>query len=99
MYGISKTLTGCLLWLFEQSGMDARRKRYLIASALFEYITNEAGKPFALRRHNDVEDMQRLLDTEYADLTGVLAAKKAAGHRNLARTIAVIKDDDEEPAT
>ena len=78
--------------------MDTRRKRYLIASALFEYITNEAGKPFALRRHHDVEDMQQLLDTEYADLAGALAAKKAAGHRNLAGTIAVIKDDGEDPA-
>jgi hypothetical protein len=41
--------------------------------------------------------MQPLLDTEYADLTGVLAARKTAGHRNLAGTIAVIKDDDENP--
>jgi len=98
MYGISKILMGCLLWLFEQSGMDARRKRYLIASALLEYINNEAGKPFTLQRQSDVEDMQQLLDTEYADLAGVLAAKKAAGHRNLAGTIAVIKDNDEDPA-
>jgi hypothetical protein len=42
--------------------------------------------------------MQQLLDTEYADLAGVLAAKKATGHRNLAGTIAVIKNDDEDPA-
>jgi hypothetical protein len=27
----------------------------------------------------------------------VLAARKAAGHRNLAGTIAVIEDDDEDP--
>jgi protein-disulfide isomerase-like protein with CxxC motif len=78
--------------------MDARRKRYLIASALLAYINNEAGKPFALQRHNDVEDMQQLLDTEYADLAGALAAKKAAGHRNLAGTIAAVKDDDADPA-
>ena len=79
--------------------MDTRRKRYLIASAFLEYITNEAGKPFALQRHSDVEDMQQLLDTEYADLAGMLAARKATGHRNLAGTIAVITDDDEDPAT
>jgi hypothetical protein len=99
MYGISKVLMGCLFWLCEQSGMDESRKRYLIASALLEYINNEAGKPFALQRHSDVEDMQQLLNTEYADLAGVLAAKKAAGHRNLAGIIAVIKDNDEAPAT
>jgi hypothetical protein len=42
--------------------------------------------------------MQHLLETEYADLAGALAAKKAAGHRNLAETIAAIKDNDEDPA-
>ena len=78
--------------------MDTRRKRYLIASALFEYINNEAGKPFALQRHTDVEAMQHLLDTEYADLAGALAARKAAGHRALAGTSAVIEGEDENPA-
>lgn len=77
--------------------MDTRRKRYLIASALVEYVTNEAGKPFELQRHSDLEDMRQLLETEYADLAGVLAARKNAGHRNLAGTIAVIKDNDEGP--
>jgi hypothetical protein len=77
--------------------MDTRRQRYLIASALLEYVNNEAGKPFELQRHGDVEDMRRLLETEYADLAGALAARKAAGHRKLAGTIAVIQDDDAEP--
>ena len=77
--------------------MDARRKRYLIASTLLEYVNNEAGKPFELQRHRDVEDMRRLLETEYADLAGVLAARKAAGHRNLAGTIAIIQDHDKDP--
>jgi hypothetical protein len=77
--------------------MDARRKRYLIASALLEYVNNEAGKPLELQRHSDVEDMRLLLDTEYADLAGVLAARKAAGHRNLAGTIAAVGDDGEGP--
>lgn len=56
--------------------MDTRRKYYLIASALFEYVPNEAGKPFALRRSNDAEDMQHILDTEYADLADMLAKRK-----------------------
>ena len=56
--------------------MDTRRKDYLIASALFEYVPNEAGKPFALRRSNDAEDMQHILDTEYADLADMLAKRK-----------------------
>jgi hypothetical protein len=53
---------------------------------------------FELQGHSDAEDMQRLLETEYAGFAGVLAAKKAAGHRNPAGTTAVIKDDDEAPA-
>jgi hypothetical protein len=72
--------------------MDTRRKRYLIASALFEYIRNEAGKPFELQHHNDVEDMQHILDTEFTDFVDVLATRKAAGHRNLAGTMTVVKD-------
>ena len=79
--------------------MDPRRKRYLIASALFEYVSNDAGKPCALQRQSDVEDMQRLLETEYADFAGALQARKVAGHRNLAATLAVIKDSDEDPAS
>lgn len=75
--------------------MDTRRKRYLIASALFEYINNEAGKPFELQHHNDVEDMRHILETEFADLLNVLTARKAAGYRNLAGTITVVKDDNE----
>ena len=78
--------------------MDTHRKRYLIASVLLEYINNEAGKPVVLQRHSDVEDMQQLLDTAYADLAGMLAARKTAGHRHLAGTIAVITDEDEDPA-
>jgi hypothetical protein len=35
--------------------MDTRRKRYLMASSLFEYVNNEEGKPFELQRHTDVE--------------------------------------------
>jgi hypothetical protein len=77
--------------------MHTRRKRYLIASALLEYVNNEVGKPFELQHDNDVEDMRHLLEAEYADLARVLAAQKAAGHRNLAGTIAVIEDDDEDP--
>jgi hypothetical protein len=77
--------------------MDARRKRYLIASALLEYVNNEAGKPYELQRHSDVEDIRSLLETECADLAGVLAARKAAGHRNLTGTISIIQDDDEDP--
>jgi hypothetical protein len=76
--------------------MDTSRKRYLIASALLEYVNNEDGKPFELQRHSDLEDIRHLLETEYADLAGALAARKAAGHRHLAGTVAVIKDDDEE---
>ena len=77
--------------------MDTRRKRYLIASALFEYVANEAGKPFELARDSDAEEMRQLLETEYADLAPVLSARKQAGHRNLAGTIAAVKDDDEAP--
>jgi hypothetical protein len=65
--------------------MDTRRKRYLIASALFDYVTNEAGKPLELRHDSDAEEMRQLLEADYADLAGVLAARKAAGHRNLTR--------------
>jgi hypothetical protein len=75
--------------------MDTRRKRYLIASALFEYINNEAGKPFELQHHSDVEDMRHILDTEFSDLVDVLAARKVAGHRNLAGTMTVVKDGNE----
>jgi hypothetical protein len=74
--------------------MDTRRKRYLIASALVESINHETGKPFALRRHHDVGDMQQLLQSEDADLAGILPARKAAGYQNLAGTMAVINDDE-----
>jgi hypothetical protein len=78
--------------------MDPRRKRYLIASALFEYVNSEAGKPLELRRDSDAEDMQHLLDTEYSDLVGMLADRKAKGHRKLAGAVAIINDKNEDPA-
>ncbi len=74
--------------------MDQRRKRYLMASALLEYIQQEAGKPLELRRDNDVEDMESILHAEYADLIEVLMSRKASGHRNLASTITVVQDQD-----
>ncbi len=74
--------------------MDQRRKRYLMASALLEYIQQESGKPLELRRDNDVEDMESILHAEYADLTEVLMSRKASGHRNLASTFTVVQDED-----
>jgi hypothetical protein len=71
----------------ERDAGNWKRQRYLIASALFEYVLNEEGKPFELRRHSDLEDMQGILYTEYAEFIELLEIRKRMGHRNLSNTI------------
>jgi len=64
-----------------------------IAQALFEFIRNDAGKPFEHQSGSNVEEMQYILQTGYADFIGALESGKEMRHRNLARTIATVKKD------
>lgn len=77
--------------------IDPGRKRFLIAQALFEFIRNDAGKPFEHQSGSNVEEMRHILQTEYADFIGVLETGKEMRHRNLARTIAAVKKDNDLP--
>jgi len=74
--------------------MELMREKYLVATALFEYINNEQGKPFELQRHNDVEEMQQLLDRDYAAFLETLQSRKSVGHQNLTGTIGLVQEDD-----
>jgi hypothetical protein len=73
--------------------IDPSRKRFLIAQALFEFIRNDAGKPFEHQSGSNVEEMRHILHTEYADIINVLEAGKSTRHRNLVQTIAAVKKD------
>lgn len=75
--------------------MTDPRKRYLIASALFEYILNEEGKPIELRRDNDVAEMIDILNTEYAGLLDTLAARKQMSHERMRQLLTVVEDSDD----
>lgn len=77
--------------------IDPRRKRFLIAQALFEFIRNDAGKPFEHQNGSNVEEIHHILETEYADFIGVLEAGKETRHRNLARTISAVEKDTDPP--
>ena len=73
--------------------MNVSRKRYLIASALFEYINNEENKPFEHQRGNNVEDMKRILHTEYPQFIETLLDQKQMKHARLRATIEAVEDD------
>jgi len=69
-----------------------QRQRLLIATALFEYILNEEGKPFELQSHSNVEEIRDILETDYRDLLGVLKKRKTYTHFNMRHNIAVIQE-------
>jgi len=54
--------------------IDERRKRYLIAKALWEFVADDRYKPIERQSPNDVDDMEAVLDTDYASEVATLIA-------------------------
>lgn len=42
-----------------------RRKRFLIAKALWEFAATDGSKPFERQSRSDVDDMETILDRDY----------------------------------
>ncbi|MDP2620288.1 MAG: hypothetical protein Q8P46_08935 [Hyphomicrobiales bacterium] len=57
--------------------INERRKNYLIAKALWEFIAQDGKKPSIRQNRNDVHDMEAILDSDYpAELSLLMRAEK-----------------------
>ena len=57
--------------------IDERRKNYLIAKALWEFIAQDGKKLSHRQNRNDVHDMEAILDSDYpAELSLLMRAEK-----------------------
>lgn len=54
--------------------MDPRRKRYLIAKALWEFVAENRNKPIERQAPNDADDMEAILDIDYRAEVATLIA-------------------------
>lgn len=54
--------------------MDDRRKRYLIAKALWEFVAENRKKSIEHQAPNDADDMEAILDADYpSEVTTLIA--------------------------
>lgn len=56
------------------TAMDNRRKRYLIAKALWEFVAENRNKPVEQQAPNDADDMEAILDSNYPAEVATLIA-------------------------
>ena len=57
--------------------IDERRKKYLIAKALWEFVAQDGNKPIKRQCRNDVQDMETILDRDYpAELAVLIKAER-----------------------
>ncbi|MFA5951996.1 MAG: hypothetical protein WC807_17115 [Hyphomicrobium sp.] len=62
--------------------MDNRRKRYLIAKALWEFVAENRSKPVEHQAPNDVDDMEAILDADFsAEVTTLIALEPFKGRQ------------------
>ena len=54
--------------------IDERRKRYLIAKALWEFVGENRNKPVGRQAPNDADDMEAILDSDYPAEVSTLIA-------------------------
>jgi hypothetical protein len=52
--------------------VDERRKKYLIAKALWEFVAQDGSKPIERQCRNDVHDMEAILDGDYPNELSLL---------------------------
>ncbi len=52
--------------------MDQRRKDFLIAKALWEFVAEDGKKPTERQSRSDVDDMEAILDRDYSAETATL---------------------------
>ncbi|GFE52566.1 hypothetical protein So717_43190 [Roseobacter cerasinus] len=45
--------------------MDEKRKRFLIAKALWEFVASDQDKPKERQSRSDVDDMEAILDADF----------------------------------
>jgi hypothetical protein len=57
--------------------IDERRKKYLIAKALWEFVAQDGNKPIERQCRSDVQDMETVLDRDYpAELEVLIKAER-----------------------
>lgn len=59
-----------------------RRKKYLIAKALWEFIAQDGSKPIERQCRSDVQDMETILDCDYPAELSVLMRAEAFKDRS-----------------
>ncbi|MBZ0227721.1 MAG: hypothetical protein K8F58_04590 [Bauldia sp.] len=59
-----------------------RRKDYLIAKALWQFIAQDGNKPVERQCRNDVHDMEAILDCDYPNELSLLMKAEAFNNRS-----------------
>lgn len=62
--------------------IDDRRKKYLIAKALWEFVAQDGSKPIERQCRSDVQDMETILDRDYPAELAVLIKAEAFKDRS-----------------
>ena len=57
--------------------MDKHREHWLLGRALYDAITRLSGLPDEIRPDTDIDDMEDLLDEQYADVKDMMVVGEA----------------------